>query len=138
MVKSARAAAPCLRGHSRFWPKVAANDLLVAARRVQQRIDRELKNLRDLGQAIDHLPKPRRPREKRIVPLTRVTYSLAEFCEKTGLREKAVLRAIRLETVCRALAKLERENIVRVVPKGLQLLGSLQSPLLLQRRCKPD
>jgi CRP/FNR family transcriptional regulator len=45
---------------------------------------------------------------------------------------------IRLETVCRALAKLEREKIVRVVPKGLQLLGSLQLPLLLQRRCKPD
>ena len=66
----------------------------MAARRVQQRIDRELKKLRDLGQTIDHLPKPRRPREKRIVPLTRVTYSLAEFCEKTGLSEKAVLRAI--------------------------------------------
>jgi hypothetical protein len=40
------------------------------------------------------LPKPRRPREKRVVPLKRVTYSLVEFCERTGLGEKAVLRAI--------------------------------------------
>jgi transposase len=33
VVKSGRAAAPCLRGHSRFWPKVAANDPLRARRR---------------------------------------------------------------------------------------------------------
>ena len=40
------------------------------------------------------LSKPRRPREKRIVPLTRVTYSIAEFCEKTSLTRQAVLRSI--------------------------------------------
>lgn len=40
------------------------------------------------------LPKPRRPREERIVPLSRVTYSLEEFCEKTGLSRKTVLRSI--------------------------------------------
>ena len=45
---------------------------------------------------------------------------------------------VRLETVCRALAKLERENVLRVVPKGLQLLGARQLPLLLQRRYKRD
>jgi len=40
------------------------------------------------------LPKPRRPREKRIVELTRVTYTIAEFCEMTGLNRAAVLRGI--------------------------------------------
>jgi len=40
------------------------------------------------------LPKPRRPREKRIVPLTPVTYSIAEFCDLTGLSKAVVLRSI--------------------------------------------
>ena len=40
------------------------------------------------------LPRPRRPREKRIVPLRRVTYSIAEFCAMTGLSRSEVLRAI--------------------------------------------
>jgi excisionase family DNA binding protein len=40
------------------------------------------------------LPKTRRPREKRIVPLTRATYSIAEFCEKTGLSRAIVTRQI--------------------------------------------
>ena len=40
------------------------------------------------------LPKPRRPREKRFVPLTRATYTIREFCDKTGLSEAAVLRSI--------------------------------------------
>jgi hypothetical protein len=40
------------------------------------------------------LSKPRRPREKRIVPLTRTTYSIAEFCEKTGLSTAIVNRQI--------------------------------------------
>jgi excisionase family DNA binding protein len=40
------------------------------------------------------LPKPRRRREKRIVELTRVTYTIAEFCEMTGLNRAAVLRDI--------------------------------------------
>jgi hypothetical protein len=38
------------------------------------------------------LAKPRRPREKRIVPLTRATDSIAEFCEKTGQTGATVLR----------------------------------------------
>lgn len=40
------------------------------------------------------LPKPRRPREKRIAPLTRATYTIREFCDQTGLSEAAVLRSI--------------------------------------------
>jgi excisionase family DNA binding protein len=40
------------------------------------------------------LPKPRRPREKRIVELTRVTYTIAEFCEITGIGRATLLRSI--------------------------------------------
>jgi len=40
------------------------------------------------------LPKPRRPREKRIVPLARAAYTIKEFCDKTGLSEEEVLRSI--------------------------------------------
>jgi hypothetical protein len=36
------------------------------------------------------LRRPRRPREKRI-PLARATYSIAEFCDMTGLSRAAVL-----------------------------------------------
>lgn len=39
------------------------------------------------------LPRPRRRREQRIIPLTRVTYSIAEFCDLTGLSQAAVLRS---------------------------------------------
>jgi hypothetical protein len=37
------------------------------------------------------LSRPRRPREKRVVPLARATYSIAEFCDMTGLSRAAVL-----------------------------------------------
>jgi hypothetical protein len=40
------------------------------------------------------LPKPRHPREDRIVELTRVTFTIAEFCEMTGLNRAAVLRDV--------------------------------------------
>jgi CRP/FNR family transcriptional regulator, anaerobic regulatory protein len=40
------------------------------------------------------LPKPRRPREKPIVPLARAAYTIREFCDKTGLSEEEVLRSI--------------------------------------------
>jgi excisionase family DNA binding protein len=40
------------------------------------------------------LPKPRRPREKRIVELPRVTYTIAEFCEITGMGRATLLRSI--------------------------------------------
>jgi hypothetical protein len=35
--------------------------------------------------------RPRRPREKRVVSLARATYSIAEFCDMTGLSRAAVL-----------------------------------------------
>jgi hypothetical protein len=38
------------------------------------------------------LPKPHRPRETRVVALTRATYSIAEFCDKTGHDRATVLR----------------------------------------------
>jgi hypothetical protein len=37
------------------------------------------------------LRRPRRPREERVVPLARATYSIAEFCDMTGLSRAAVL-----------------------------------------------
>jgi CRP/FNR family transcriptional regulator, anaerobic regulatory protein len=37
------------------------------------------------------------------------------------------------ETVSRVLAKLEREDVLRLVPKGLQLMGSKERPLLFER-----
>lgn len=40
------------------------------------------------------LPKPRRPREKPIFPLMRVTYSIPEYCDVTGLNRAAVLRLL--------------------------------------------
>jgi CRP/FNR family transcriptional regulator, anaerobic regulatory protein len=41
-----------------------------------------------------------------------------------------------LETVCRVVAKLERENVVRAVHKGLQLMGPTERPLLYERSYK--
>jgi hypothetical protein len=38
------------------------------------------------------LPKPRRPRERCIYPLTRVTYSVPEHCDITGRSREEVLR----------------------------------------------
>jgi CRP/FNR family transcriptional regulator, anaerobic regulatory protein len=38
-----------------------------------------------------------------------------------------------VETVSRLLPKLERENVVRVIPQGLQLIGSTERPLLFER-----
>ena len=40
------------------------------------------------------LPKPRRPREKRIVELKPVTYTIGEFSEMTGISRVTVLRLI--------------------------------------------
>src|SRR5215471_16648465 len=41
-----------------------------------------------------------------------------------------------IETVSRLLAKLERENVVRVIPEGLQLIGPTERPLLFERSYK--
>ena len=40
------------------------------------------------------LRRPRRPREERVVPLPRATYSISEFCDMTGLSRAAVLLAM--------------------------------------------
>jgi CRP/FNR family transcriptional regulator, anaerobic regulatory protein len=41
-----------------------------------------------------------------------------------------------IETISRLLAKFEREDVVRVIPEGLQLMGSTERPLLLERNRK--
>jgi CRP/FNR family transcriptional regulator len=41
-----------------------------------------------------------------------------------------------IETVSRLLAKLEREKVIRVIPEGLQLMGSVERPLLFQKSHK--
>jgi hypothetical protein len=33
----------------------------------------------------------------------------------------------------RVIARIERENVVRVIPDGLQLMGSPERPLLIER-----
>jgi CRP/FNR family transcriptional regulator len=38
-----------------------------------------------------------------------------------------------IETVSRALGKLEREKVLRVIPEGLQLMGPAERPLLFER-----
>jgi CRP/FNR family transcriptional regulator len=40
---------------------------------------------------------------------------------------------LRIETVSRVIARLERENVVRVISEGLQLMGSTERPLLIAR-----
>jgi CRP/FNR family transcriptional regulator len=39
-----------------------------------------------------------------------------------------------IETVSRLVSKLEREKVIRVIPEGLQLLGSPDRPALFERR----
>jgi hypothetical protein len=41
--------------------------------------------------------------------------------------------ALTIETVSRVLGKLEQENVLRVVPEGLQLMGPTEGPLLFAR-----
>lgn len=41
-----------------------------------------------------------------------------------------------IETISRLLAKLERENVIRVIPEGLQLMGPVDRPFLFERRCE--
>jgi CRP/FNR family transcriptional regulator len=48
-------------------------------------------------------------------------------------REIADFLGLTIETVSRLLTKLERENVIRVVPDGLQLMGSTKRPLLFER-----
>jgi CRP-like cAMP-binding protein len=56
-----------------------------------------------------------------LVPLPMSRSDIADFLGLT------------IETVCRLLAKLDREDVVRLVPKGLKLMGSKERPLLFKR-----
>jgi CRP/FNR family transcriptional regulator len=48
-------------------------------------------------------------------------------------RDIADYLGLTIETVSRLLAKFERENVVRVIPEGLQLTGPTERPLLFER-----
>jgi len=48
-------------------------------------------------------------------------------------RDVADFLGLTIETVSRLLAKFERENVVRVIPEGLQLMGPTERPLLFER-----
>jgi excisionase family DNA binding protein len=67
------------------------------------------------------LPKPRRPREKRIVELKRVTYTIAEFSEMTGISRVTVLRLI-------------NSGLLRVVRLGNRRLILATKPLRAELR----
>ena len=51
-------------------------------------------------------------------------------------RDIADFLGLTIETISRVLAKLERENVIRVIPDGLQLMGSMERPLLFERSHK--
>jgi CRP/FNR family transcriptional regulator, anaerobic regulatory protein len=48
-------------------------------------------------------------------------------------RDIADFLGLAIETVSRVITKLERKNVVRVIPEGLQLMGSTEQPLLCER-----
>jgi hypothetical protein len=47
-----------------------------------------------------------------------------------GCKDIADYLGLTIETISRLLAKFEQENVIRVVPEGLQLMGSTERPLL--------
>ena len=51
-------------------------------------------------------------------------------------RDIAAYLGLTIETVSRLVAKLARENVVRVIPEGLQLVGPTERPLLFERSYK--
>jgi len=51
-------------------------------------------------------------------------------------RDVADHLGLTIETISRLLAKLEREGVVRVLPKALQLMGSTERPILFERSYK--
>ncbi len=67
------------------------------------------------------LPKPRRPRERCIYPLTRVTYSVRKYCDITGLSPAEVLRAM-------------DDGSLSTVKIGLRRLILMREPLPRERK----
>jgi len=51
-------------------------------------------------------------------------------------RDIADFLGLTIETVSRVITKLERENVVRVIPEGFQLMGSTERPFLFERSSK--
>ena len=70
------------------------------------------------------LPKPRRPRERCIYPLTRVTYYVPEYCDITGLSPASVLR-------------LMDDGSLATVKIGIRRLVLMREPLPRGRKPKP-
>jgi CRP/FNR family transcriptional regulator len=50
-------------------------------------------------------------------------------------KDVADFLGLTIETVSRVLTRLEREKVVRVLPKALLLMGSAERPLLFERSC---
>jgi CRP/FNR family transcriptional regulator len=48
-------------------------------------------------------------------------------------RDVADYLGLTIETISRVLKKLEREHVIRVLPKALQLMGPTERPLLFDR-----
>jgi excisionase family DNA binding protein len=69
------------------------------------------------------LRKPSRPRETRVVELSRTTYTIAEFCEMTGLSRAVVLRSIDNGSL----------RAVKVGSRRLILAGQASGPVRGQR-----
>jgi CRP/FNR family transcriptional regulator len=51
-------------------------------------------------------------------------------------KDVADFLGLTIETVSRVLSRLERDNVVRVLPKALVLMGSTETPLLFKRSYK--
>lgn len=51
-------------------------------------------------------------------------------------RDIAEYLGLTIETVSRVLGKLERENVLRVIPDGLQLMGPAERPFLFEKSSK--
>jgi excisionase family DNA binding protein len=70
------------------------------------------------------LPKQRRPRERCIYPLSRVTYTVTEYCDITGLSLVVVLR-------------LMDDGSLPTVRIGLRRLILMREPIPRGRKPKP-